>query len=139
VVKNPWLERTKTKTHGQKAEKRTAGRFGTEPRAGSGAIEGFKGDIDLESYLVENKATSHKSLRVTYDWLHKISKEALAENKSPALAFQFVDLEGRPIANDATWVCIPERIFKEILGVDDGLIEGFGITRRAYPSEIDEK
>jgi len=119
-LRNPFLHRNKRKTHGQKAEERTAGRFGRKSRAGSGAVEGFKGDFDLEQYLVENKATEHRSIRITYDWLQKISREALDECKSPALAFQFVTLEGKPIAKDAAWVCIPERLFREIFEKGDG-------------------
>ncbi len=55
----------------------------------------------------------HRSISLKYDWLHKISKEARTENKEAALAIQFVDLCGEPIAKDATWVMIPERILKK--------------------------
>lgn len=113
---NPFLNRNKVKTHGLKSEKRTAKRFDTKPRAGSGSIEGYKGDISLESFLVENKCTEHKSISLKYDWLHKITEEALAEGRDAALSLQFVDLTGTPIAQDAKWVMIPERVFKELVG-----------------------
>ncbi len=114
VVKNPFIERNKVQKHGQKAEKRTAKRFEVIRRAGSGSVDGFKGDFEVRNFLVENKTTEHRSISLKYDWLRKISKEALAENKEPALAIQFVDREGNPIATDAKWVCIPERLFNEM-------------------------
>lgn len=119
MEKNPFLNRNKVKTHGLKAEKRTAKRFDTKPRAGSGSIEGYKGDFALDSFLVENKSTEHKSISLKYDWLHKITLEALAENKDAALAIQFVTLGGEPIEQDAKWVLIPERIFKEMTSDSD--------------------
>lgn len=113
-MSNPFLDRNKVKTHGLKAEKRTATRMGTKPRAGSGSIEGYKGDIELAEFLVENKCTEHKSISLKYDWLEKISKEALAETKEPALAIQFCDLNGVPRSEMGTWVMIPERVFREL-------------------------
>ncbi len=113
-MENPFLKRNRVRKHGQKAEKRTARRFGVLPRAGSGSVEGFKGDLDVGDFLIENKSTEHKSISLKYDWLHKISKEALTENKEPALALQFVDREGKPVAHDATWIMIPERVFNEM-------------------------
>ncbi len=114
VVKNPFLERNKVQKHGQKAEKRTAKRFGVNSRVGSGAVDGFKGDFEVRDFLVENKTTEHRSISLKYNWLRKISKEALAENKEPALAIQFVDRDGYPIAQDAAWIMIPERVFNEM-------------------------
>lgn len=114
VVKNPFIERNRVQRHGQKAEKRTAKRFGVVSRAGSGSVDGFKGDFEVRNFLVENKTTEYRSISLKYDWLHKISKEALAENKEPALALQFVDRDGKPIAKDAAWIMIPERVFNEM-------------------------
>lgn len=115
MTENPFTRKGKAKKHGQKAEKRTARRFGTTARAGSGAVEGFKGDFSLTDFLVENKATEHRSIGVKYAWCEKISKEALAENKDPAISIQFVDQTGLPIARDASWVLIPERVFAEFV------------------------
>jgi hypothetical protein len=80
---------------------------------GSGAVDGAKGDIELVEFLIENKTTEHRSFSLKYNWLRKISKEALAVNKEPVLAIQFVDRDGEPIAHDAKWVMIPERVFME--------------------------
>lgn len=112
---DPFNDRLKVPKHGQKAEKHTSRRLGGKARAGSGSIEGFKGDIELSAFLVENKSTEHKSIALKYDWLSKISREAICEGRDPALAIQFVDKFGHPIAKDATWVMVPERVFKEII------------------------
>jgi len=53
--------------------------------------------------------------------LRKISREALAENRDPALAIQFVDGDGKPIAEDAAWVLIPERVFEDFTSDKKGL------------------
>ena len=110
---NPYINRKKHPKHGQKAEKRTAKRLGGQVRAGSGAIEGYKGDITLHDFLVENKTTIHRSLSLKLDWLRKISVEAREEGRAPALAVQFVDSEGVPVRY-GRWVMVPEDEFKEM-------------------------
>jgi len=114
-VENPFLKRNQIRLHGQKAEKRTAKRLAGRQTPGSGSLDGAKGDIELPEFLVENKATEFRSMVVKYDWLQKISREALAVSKEPALAFQFVTKDGKPIAHDAKWIMMPERCFLEIL------------------------
>lgn len=102
-----------THKHGQRAEKKTAKRFGVRPNAGSGSIEGFKGDITLPDFLVENKATEHKSISLKHAWLEKISREARQVGKVPAVTIQFVDKRGDPIAY-GRWALIPEDEFSEL-------------------------
>lgn len=98
--------------HGQRAEKKTAKRIAGRANPGSGSIDGLKGDITLRDFLVENKSTEHKSISLKHEWLEKISREAREVGKTPALAIQFVDKLGNPIAN-ARWVLIPEDEFRE--------------------------
>ena len=112
---NPYIRRKQVPKHGQKAEKRTAKRIGGEARAGSGSIEGFKGDITFGRFLVENKATIHRSLSVKLDWLDKISREARDEGRTPALSLQFVDSNGVPVRH-GRWVMVPEDEFMEMTG-----------------------
>jgi len=116
---NPFLDRQKPgHRHGQKAEKKAANRLGGQARAGSGAIEGYKGDITLHDYLVENKTTIHKSFSIKLEWLDKISREARTEGRIPALAVQFVDDEGNSVQH-GRWVMVPEDDFTEWLSADD--------------------
>lgn len=102
-----------THKHGQKSERKTAKRLGSITRPGSGAVEGAKGDIMLTDFLVENKATEHRSISIKLDWLDKISREAREEGKAPALSFQFVDKQGHSVRG-GRWVMIPEDEFKEM-------------------------
>ena len=115
---NPLLDRLNKPghLHGQKGEKKTAKRLGGQARAGSGAIEGYKGDITLDDYLVENKTTVNKSISLKQEWLDKISREARAEGRIPALAIQFVDQAGNS-AQHGRWVMIPENDFSELIDV----------------------
>lgn len=103
----------KAHSHGQRSEKKTAKRVGGRANAGSGAIDSLKGDITLRSFLVENKATEHRSMSLKLDWLEKITREAREVGKLPALAIQFVDKQGTPIVN-GKWVLIQEDEFSEI-------------------------
>jgi len=98
--------------HGQKAEKLTAKRLGGRARRGSGAIEGYKGDIEVGIFLLENKSTINRALSIKLDWLDKISREAREEGKTPGLSIQFVDKQGRPVRH-GRWVLIPEDEFLE--------------------------
>lgn len=99
---------------GRKAETRTAKRLKAErvTRA-SGAMASDKGDIVLSDFLVENKSTVNESMSVQYDWLTKISREALEDKKAPALTVQFTDNIGRP-KKFGSWVMIPEALFEEV-------------------------
>ena len=99
-----------THKHGQKSERRTAKRLGGTGRPGSGAVEGAKGDIMLTEFLVENKCTEHRSISLKADWLDKISREARAEGKAPALAIQFTDKDGKSKRGDR-WIMITEDEF----------------------------
>jgi len=51
----------------------------------SGASDGFKGDLQLNDYLVECKKTMNNSIRITKEWLKKIEKES--GKKVPLLIF----------------------------------------------------
>ena len=110
---NPFLDRNKNHKHGQKSEKKTAKRIGGQARAGSGSIDGHKGDITLPEFLVENKSTEHRSLSLKLDWLEKIDRESREEGKSPAVTIQFVDKNGNSVKR-GRWVLLPEDEFREL-------------------------
>ena len=113
---NPFIDRMArgTHKHGQKSERKTAKRLGGTTRPGSGAVAGAKGDILLTDYLVENKATEHKSISLKLEWLEKISVEAREEGKVPALSIQFVDKQGNS-KKRGRWVLIPESEFNNVI------------------------
>lgn len=102
--------------HGRRAESLVAKRLGGKLQPGSGAIAGAKGDVKVNAkydFLLENKASSGKSFSLPKDWLYKISREAIAANRVPALAFQFTDTHGRSDRMDR-YVIIPEWLFQEL-------------------------
>ena len=58
---------------GRASEKQLTRQLGGKARPASGAMEGAKGDIDLDSILLEAKSTVKDGMRVQLDWLAKIS------------------------------------------------------------------
>jgi hypothetical protein len=111
---NPLLKQIARRRSGDKAEKRAAKRLGGAAIPGSGALDGYKGDIDRADFRIENKSSrGARSIGVKHEWLRKISAEARSVGKTPALALQFTDDEGRPRDSASAWVAIPEWMFKE--------------------------
>lgn len=109
----PWLTRKVKGGVGRRAEKRTGNRLALNVHPASGAMEGLKGDLSNDQFLLEQKVTEKLSISIKYAWLEKISKEALEKGKEPALVFQFVDGTGAAVAK-GSWVAIPERLWKEL-------------------------
>lgn len=79
----------------------------------SGGTDGYKGDIQTEKFLIDDKHTDGSSIRVTKDMLVKINKEAREAGKVPCLSLSF---ENMGLAGN-TWFLIPMNEFKEIDGV----------------------
>lgn len=94
-------------------EHRIANRTGGKRVPGSGSSPFAKGDVRLPEWLVECKKTEHGSLSVKKSWLVKISREAVAIQKEPALA---IEIQGGPqdAVCERDWVLIPARLFKKL-------------------------
>lgn len=106
--------------HGTLSEARVSKKIGGRLTPASGAMEGAKGDFNLdvnEDYLfkMECKATNSKSMSLKYEWLCKIRNEALETNRIPALTISFVDPKGRAVPN-GDHVVIPLWLFTELIG-----------------------
>lgn len=102
---------------GKKAEALAAQRLGGSVRKGSGCGPIHKGDITLGEYLIEHKATEKGSLSVRYEWLTKITNEALGLNKTPALQIVFMRGDGNPKPS-GSWVMVPEWHYRELISDD---------------------
>jgi hypothetical protein len=111
---SPYLKRMAKPRHGQSAEKRAAKRLGARQTPASGAMEGAKGDLRKDGFLIESKATTAASLSVKLAWLAKIAKEAEDAGRVPALAIQFVDAHGGALRL-GSWVMIRESTFMELI------------------------
>ena len=99
-------------------ENRVASRLGGKRVGGSGASMYSKGDVrDVPSrsgtFLIECKQTEKKSIAVKWEWLKKISNEALAKECDPALTIEIKGGEDDPIV-DRDWIMIPMRVFERM-------------------------
>lgn len=117
---NPFLNRANKRDsghHGREAEKRIAKRLGGKQQPGSGALQGAKGDVVIDTainVLLENKATAADSISIKLDWLLKVYQEALEQGRTPALAIQFTTLTGTS-EKRGRWVMVPENVFQELI------------------------
>ncbi len=111
---SPYLKRMAKPRHGQRAEQRAAKRLGARQTPASGAMEGAKGDLRKDGFLIESKATTAASLSVKHAWLAKITKEAEDAGKVPALIVQFTDAHGN-VLRDGGWVMLRESTFRELV------------------------
>lgn len=100
-------------------ERRIArGLKGGHRQAGSGASVYARGDVKAPEFLIECKLTAAGSLRVESAWLAKITRQALASGKLPALAIEIQGgEEDRLLERD--WICVPQSVFKKLTEGDD--------------------
>lgn len=85
MVKSKWLndDEPTRKAQGDATEKRVRRTFA------SGAFWHDKGDVETKEYLVDTKATKHRSFSVTLQDWYKIAKEARQKKKTPAMVIEF--------------------------------------------------
>lgn len=105
-------------------EDRVADRLGGKRVRGSGSSMYSKADVrdvslDGEGcaveFLVECKQTIHASLSVKWEWLTKITAEADAVQKEPALAIEIKGGVEDPRC-DRDWIAIPARVLEQMVG-----------------------
>lgn len=97
-------------------ENRVARKLGGRRQRGSGSSDYAKGDVKTENFLIECKQTEKKSLSVKGDWLSKITREAMASGKTPALSIEIKGIEDRLVERD--WVAVPMSVFKRLTSGD---------------------
>lgn len=111
----PGVRKRRIGDSGRASEKRVAKSLGAKLRPASGAVEGFKGDMGLDDWLMEAKSTVHDSITIEYKWLGKIASEAMQERgKSPAVTISFVDNTGRAV-NFGDWVMVRKRDWERLV------------------------
>ncbi len=96
----------------QKQEKRVAAVLGGKVQRGSGSKAFHKGDVKSAELLVESKRTDKESLGIKKEWLVKISQEAAAYGRIPALSIEF-DTMPRLVAKD--WIAVPAKTFSLLI------------------------
>jgi len=105
-------------------EDRIAKRLGGKRVKGSGASMYSKADVrdvsacvdedETIEFLVEAKQTVHASLSVKWEWLRKITREANAVQKEPAVTIEIKGGENDPLC-DRDWVMVPVRVFERLV------------------------
>lgn len=103
---------TKVKKKSQKQEKRVAKSLGGKVQKGSGSVPFHKGDIKTTELLVEAKRTDKDSMSVKKEWFEKVTREAMAYNKIPALSIEFENTE-RYVSKD--WVAVPVKFLNMLI------------------------
>lgn len=86
--------------------------------AGSGASLYARGDVTSAAFLYEAKMTDKASIRVTWEWLAKIAKQALACGKKPALVFEMKAKDRRDLVVESEWVAVPMSVWRQLIGED---------------------
>lgn len=118
---NPFLKRLNPNSsfeHGRRSEENLSRRLGLRKQPGSGNMEGAKGDLKGQEFLVEAKATENKTMSVELSWLHKIKYEARDAGKLPALSISFVTKNGKP-KKYGSWIMMEEHVFQEFMALVD--------------------
>ena len=102
-----------TRAYSSKQEKQVAKNLGGKQTKNSGAtMFGGKGDVLLEDWSLEckTKTSDSCSMSIKKEWLEKINKESLFDNKKYwALIFNFGPTDNK------NYVIIEENTFKELL------------------------
>lgn len=102
---------TKSHRRAPKQEQSLAARLkgAVTPASGAGLI---KGDVRVRRILrLEAKTTKNKSFSVTLDMIRKIEAAATSGAELPAMVIEFIDDNGRPIAEVAV---VPTYVLDEI-------------------------
>lgn len=94
-------------------ESRIAAAVGGQRVPGSGASMYAKGDVRQADFLIECKLSAHASLAVKQAWLEKITAEAEAIGKVPALAIEIQGGDRRLAERD--WIMVPRSVFERLL------------------------
>jgi len=110
----------KSRAVSDKHESATARAFGGSVQRASGATERHKGDVKTADLLIENKTREPsakdgaRSIRIQGKWLEKITGEARAIGKDPALAFQITGIKD-PFT-EQRWIAVPESVMARLIG-----------------------
>ena len=77
----------------EKKETKDAKLFGGKRNKGSGNRWYLPGDVKTPIYLIDSKATKHKSYSINIDTMDKLYEEALFSYRIPVLSLELQDKE----------------------------------------------
>lgn len=107
----------KKRKKSMKQEDRVADALGGYRQKASGALPGNRGDVKGIELLGECKRTDKKSISITIAYLEKITHEAVAYDRIPAVAIEF---GSTPKLVSRDWVMVPAEFMQELLEVYRG-------------------
>lgn len=102
----------KKRKKSMKQEDRVADALGGYRQKASGALPGNRGDVKGVELLGECKRTDKKSISITIAYLEKITHEAVAYDRIPAVAIEFGNTP-KMVSRD--WVMVPAEFMQELL------------------------
>lgn len=105
---------TRRVSDAQEAE--IADRYGGSVQRGSGATERHKGDVVTRDFLIEAKTKMDdgaRSMTVKAEWLEKITAQASAVGKDPAIEIRIPGAQGLGVEKD--WVMVPASVFQRLI------------------------
>lgn len=108
-MRNKWIINDDGRS-GKRYEKKTAKFLKGQLQSGSGSKD-KKGDIILNRLILELKSTVSASFSLKKEYLQKIKKAAVEQDKIPVLLFAFVNGNGESIEE---WACFPSYFLKEL-------------------------
>jgi len=103
---DPFAEKS-VKAKANDTEKRLSKQYGAKKHPASGALAGFKGDFSDKAFLYDAKEDQKGKGRITVrvEDLMKISREANAQSRHPALVLVF---------GKTSWVLLPQDVHNEM-------------------------
>lgn len=105
-----------TTAKSQRQERTLASKFKGKTQIGSGSRRFNKGDVKTVELLIEAKQTTKESISIKRDWIEKIWKEAVGYNKTPALAFEFIDWSTRASRGvEKHWIAVPASFLQKLI------------------------
>lgn len=94
----------------RKGERKLAKRLGGKPEPASGSLLGTGGDVGVDDFQLDRKATGRKSIGVSIEMLRKIEDEAALKGREPGLVLVF---EKMPRGYYDEWLVIPLKVVQE--------------------------
>jgi hypothetical protein len=94
----------------RRGERNLAKRLGGRPEPASGSLLGTGGDVGLDDFQLDRKATGRKSIGVSIEMLKKIENDAAVHGREPGLVLVF---EKMPRGFYDEWLVIPLKVVQE--------------------------
>lgn len=110
-MRSPLKSTAHQKAQAQRTERKLAHDLNGRATPNSGAIDGMKGDVTTDKFLLDSKETGAKSIVISAAMLNKISKEAREAGKRPGIV---ITLGRVALGTARQWALVPIQDFQEM-------------------------